>query len=282
MTNVFGQIGNAIVFWVLPILGETNLFMAMSSAFLLVCCSIVSTTVYLVLVKYYDLHKGSENSASSGMKWSDIQKFPLAYWCLNIINCMSTCSTFVIMSLGPSYLITEGYTGSEAGMMIAIMNLLVVIAPFSGWAIDKTVHRCKIWIICCLAMSVGFFMMAFKIEDPVIWLMIIGLAFTVLNSSVNASVALVIQPETLGTAYGLIGFLFTSGLLFYPLVIGNLVESSSSWFSSHIVFASTNLISLIAAITLEVLDRKNSLFEGKFKSENYEIIRSDEEELKML
>jgi MFS family permease len=184
------------------------------------------------------------------------------------------------MSFGPSYLVTKGYNAEQAGVIIAIMNLLIIVAPLSGWAIDKVGHRCKIWMLCCLLMSLGFLMMAWEISDPVVWLMLIGLAFTVLNSSVNASVALIVEPSIMGTAYGFVGLLFTIGLLVYPFVIGKLVASTSSWYLSQLVFMVTNFVSFIAALLLELMDRKKNLFHRKVKTEEYEVLHSDAEELR--
>lgn len=277
MTNVLGQLGNALVFTVLPIIGNHDLWTARSSGFALVVASILSTATYFFLGRCTGIHKNANTSGtSSPMKFSDIKKFQLVYWCLNIINCLSTCSTFVIMSFGPSYLVTEGYDAETAGLIIAIMNLLILVAPVSGWIIDKVGHRVKIWIACCLSMAVSFMLMAYDVSDPAVWLMVIGLAFTILNSSVNASVAMVVEENIMGTAYGFVGLLFTSGLLIYPLLIGFLVEETDSWVWAHISFAITNFVSFLAAIVIEVKDRTEHYFEVPVTNA-YEVVYSDTE-----
>ncbi len=48
---------------------------------------------------------GRADAGASKMKLSDIKQFPATYWCLSIINCLSTCSIFVTMSFGPLFLV---------------------------------------------------------------------------------------------------------------------------------------------------------------------------------
>lgn len=189
MTNVFGQLGNALVFFVLPILGSANIKMAMGSAFFLVATSIVAMVSFLVITRCYDIKNRVDESEEKTIKCSDIRKFSIVYWCLNVINCLSTCSTFVMMSFGPSYLVSVGYTSEMAGVIIAVMNLLIVVAPVSGWIIDKVGHRAQIWLLCCFLMSFGFMMMAYQLLDPAIWLILIGLSFTVLNPHVKPNIS---------------------------------------------------------------------------------------------
>lgn len=84
---------------------------------------------------------------------------------------------------------------------------------------------------------------------------------------------MVVPDRAMGTAYGLVGVLFAVGLLIYPLVIGNLVSVTSSWFSSLLVFVATNIASFLAAIIIEVKDRTDHYFEEKKKE--YEVVYSE-------
>lgn len=90
------------------------------------------------------------------------------------------------------------------------MNGFVLISPITCWIIDKVGHRCLIWGICNFTMILGFIMLALDFLNPLIWLLLIGFAFAILNPSVYSSFPMVVKESLLGTAYGTtqIRFLF--------------------------------------------------------------------------
>ncbi|ELR17694.1 transporter, major facilitator subfamily protein [Acanthamoeba castellanii str. Neff] len=229
MSNVWGQLGNASVFFLLPFISKGGLTLAVS----------VSSSV-----------EGSK------MRLSDIKEFPASFWCLSLINCLSTCSIFVSMSFGPLFLIeTAGYSASMAGTIIALMNVTVLLAPIAGWILDAIGQRVWIWIGCCALMAASFAVLALDKMDPVFWLMLIGVSFAVLNSSVNAAISLVVSPRVFGTAYGICGVMFNLSLLIFPSLIGAIRNALGSFTVPMLVFAGINLLGVLVAVALFFFNR---------------------------
>jgi len=189
------------------------------------------------------------------MKLSDIKEFPGTYWCLNIINCTSTCSVFVVMSFGPAFLVERAnYSPEKAGLMITLMNLTVLCAPLAGWVLDKIGYRPQVWILCCALLSLSFAVLGIEWGSPLIWLMIIGVAFAVLNSSVNASISLVVPKHTLGTAYGFVAFAFTTVLFILPVIVGYLREDTGSFGAGNDLLSAVNFVGFITGLLLYFFD----------------------------
>jgi len=280
MSNVVGQVGNAVVFLCLPLIGRYNLFLALGVGFFAICGCVISCTLYFLLDRCYKFQEqeGREPTPNT-MKLSDIKKFPISYWCLNAINALATCSTFVVMSFGPTFLVDgAGYSIEMAGLIIAIMNLTIILAPFTGWIIDKVGHRCLWWGVCLFGMTFSFIMLAIEWLDPVYWLMTIGVLFTILNSSVNAAIPLVVEEALMGTAYGIVGFLFTVGLLIYPSGFSALRQNTGNWFASHLLFAVANFAAFICCLIIAWGDRSTGIFSRALDSKagNYQIITEED------
>jgi len=179
MSNVWGQLGNALVFMLLPVLASSGgLTLAISSCFFLSVFSWLTCFLYTLLdgPKLKKLVGANEGSGEgTKMRLSEIMEFPGSFWCLSLINCLSTCSIFVSMSFGPLFLTeTSGYSPDRAGLIIALMNATVLLAPVAGWILDAVGQRVWIWLGCGLVMSGSFLILALQKMDPVFWLLLIA------------------------------------------------------------------------------------------------------------
>lgn len=259
MSNVWGQLGNASVFFLLPFISKGGLTLAVSTSFIVSAFAWLTCLLYVCIDGPTLREKiGGVSSSVEGskMRLSDIKEFPASFWCLSLINCLSTCSIFVSMSFGPLFLIeTAGYSASMAGTIIALMNVTVLLAPIAGWILDAIGQRVWIWIGCCALMAASFAVLALDKMDPVFWLMLIGVSFAVLNSSVNAAISLVVSPRVFGTAYGICGVMFNLSLLIFPSLIGAIRNALGSFTVPMLVFAGINLLGVLVAVALFFFNR---------------------------
>jgi len=185
------------------------------------------------------------------------------------------------MSFGPSYLVEKGFTEVEAGLIVAGMNAFVMISPLTCWIIDKLGHRCLVWIVCHVVMIGGFFMLALDFLNPLIWLLLIGFAFAILNPSIYATFPIVIKESVLGTAYGFVGLTFDVGLLVYPFVVGSLMANYNSWKYVHIFFGATNFIGFVSCFIIYFTDKENVYTLPISKMKGYQLIEEIEMDEKL-
>lgn len=96
------------------------------------------------------------------------------------------------------------YSADAANALISIVYLIsAVISPVFGLVIDKT-GRNVAWVLLSVVATVGAHgLLAFSYASPYYGMVIMGLAYSMLASSLWPLVALIIPEYQLGTAYGM-------------------------------------------------------------------------------
>lgn len=256
ISNIVGQIGNIILFWVTPIISEISISIPYLINSIIIVLSIIIYIIYICydqfdIKEYIELKDVVEESSLS-----------FTFWLLCFINMLSTVSFFVTISFAPIILTYEyNYNAQSAGFLVSMMNLLVIISPIIGYITDVFNHRGYIWFFSCLTMSIGYFILPMKLIDPLYILLIQAYCFTIINSTVNASVSLVVKKDNIGKAYGIIGFLFTLCLLIYQIVI-SILQAYYNFDFSNIFFyllSILNMISAVCSILIILLKKVNKI-----------------------
>jgi len=228
LSNVWGQFGKVAVFMILPFIAEKNIVTAVATGVVTVLFTVLTSIGYII----YDCcnRKNLPTIKPDPISLKDLAHLDIRMWMMNLINMLSTVSFFIVFSFGPIILFDDyGYTAEEGGLIISIMNLTIVIAPIAGWLLDYFGYRAHCWTVCLFLMTIGYTVPALKLFDPV-WIWILQAAgFSILNSSVNAAVSLVVPANIMGTAYGFVGLFFNLGLLLYQLFVTALRAKGGSW-----------------------------------------------------
>lgn len=96
------------------------------------------------------------------------------------------------------------FSPSEANFISSIVYIISAIAsPLFGYVIDKT-GRNVFWILVSVLGTIfGHSLLAFTFVNPYIGMIAMGLAYSMLASSLWPLVALIIPEYQLGTAYGM-------------------------------------------------------------------------------
>eukprot|EP01121_Diplochlamys_sp_Union-15-3_P009247 TRINITY_DN2513_c0_g2_i2.p1 TRINITY_DN2513_c0_g2~~TRINITY_DN2513_c0_g2_i2.p1 ORF type:complete len:208 (-),score=19.51 TRINITY_DN2513_c0_g2_i2:135-758(-) len=192
------------------------------------------------------------------MKLRDVTKLPLIYWCLVILRGSNTCATFTFMMYGPSFLVAStNYEPQAAGFIISAMNLEALFGPLIGLFLDRFGRKPIIWSISCLLMSISYLIIALELTNPLFWVLLIGMAYTVTNASVTSSISVVVPKEIIGTAYGIYVAYPAGILLFYPVIYGNVQELTGSYKASNDILAGTCFVTYLAGLLLVFVDRAN-------------------------
>lgn len=97
-----------------------------------------------------------------------------------------------------------GFSPTEANFVNSIVYIISAVAsPLFGWVIDKT-GRNVFWVlISVLGTIFAHSLLAFTFANPYIGMVTMGLAYSMLASSLWPLVALIIPEYQLGTAYGM-------------------------------------------------------------------------------
>ena len=187
---------------------------------------------------YYLLDRGArrrfdlrEAPRSDRIVWSDLWRFDRSYWYI-----VGLCVTFysVIFPFRSTFAIkyfqhAHGLTLQEAGSMNAYVFLAAIFAtPAFGLMVDRTGRRAAFMAFGTLLLSVVFPLLAYTNVSLWVSTVLIGVAFSLVPAVLWPAVPYIVEPNRLGTAYGLMTMLQNIGMMLANLAAGALNDSSGA------------------------------------------------------
>lgn len=146
-----------------------------------------------------------DNANGEVAQLSDITTFKITFWMVSVICVAYYVAIFPFISLGKVFFITKfHFSPEDANVINAIVYIISAVAsPFFGFIVDKTGKNVT-WVIGSIATTIGAHsLLAFTELNPYIGMVIMGLAYSMLASSLWPLVALIVPEYQLGTAYGM-------------------------------------------------------------------------------
>mmetsp|Transcript_34025 Transcript_34025/g.87384 ORF Transcript_34025/g.87384 Transcript_34025/m.87384 type:complete len:566 (-) Transcript_34025:259-1956(-) len=222
----------------------------------LICAvSFVATVILALLDKRGDKIIGdkAEATESGGDKvnFKDILKFPVTYWIINAICVTFYVTVFVFIQFGNGVLMEKWlFPKTTANPMVSIPYTLAAASSFIfGFIIDRIGRSAFFVTVSCSILTTSMGLLAFSPGCPewqtiagmpanytptvvcpeselaVPWaaMFVLGIAYTSLAAALWPSVALIIDDELLGSAYGLMTAIQNIGLFVGPIVAGVIV-----------------------------------------------------------
>jgi MFS family permease len=195
-------------------------FAVLAITALFVAISFASATTLVVIDKKYEdyLHTPSAEVFS----WSSILHLPPLFWALVVITFGIYSAVLPFISFSSEFLQQKwGMTDVEASQATSCLYLAaaVVMIPF-GFALDRYGHRVTIISIACVIPLIAYSLLLFTPLSPFIGCLLLGVTHGLLPGAVFPSIALIIQPALVGTAYGLITSALNTALFISPLILG--------------------------------------------------------------
>ncbi len=219
-------------------------------------------------------------AAGSGDKiaWSDIGKFRPSYWfavgiCLTFYSAIFPFTALATdffhdkwgmkmasgeglgFLAGVFYNLTHMFTTAQGATSI-IIAASMVLAPFAGNLVDRVGHRARLMVLGSLLMIPAHLLLGLTYFSPVMSMMVLGAAFVLVPACIWPSVALIVEPQRVGTAYGLMTAIQNIGLATFPLASGVLRDATHGYTASQIMFACLGFCGLIFSLLLLRADRR--------------------------
>lgn len=105
-----------------------------------------------------------------------------------------------------------------------IYSIAAVASPLCGYLVDKT-GRNVMWVFMSIVVTIGAHaLLAFSFTNPYVGTCIMGMAYSMLASSLWPLVALIIPEYQLGTAYGICQSVQNLGLAIVSMFAGVIVD----------------------------------------------------------
>ncbi|MCX6152897.1 MAG: MFS transporter [Candidatus Kapabacteria bacterium] len=175
---------------------------------------------------------------------------------------------FIIDILQNTYHFSQSTTQLIIGGIIASLIPIGTIGftPLFGWIVDKYGKRATLMIYGSILLLVVHLLIAFTHVSPFIPFLCAGIAFSLVPSAMWPSVALIVEENKLGTAYGLMASIQNLGLFAFPILAGNILDSTNIGITAEMVdtgkavlnyqmtilmFAGLGVLSIIFAVLLK-------------------------------
>jgi len=241
--------------------------------------SLVCNWIYLLLDRRAEpvLHL-PEAGAGDKIAWADVKRFRASYWYAVMICVTFYSAIFPFTALstdffhdkwglpqasaegqgfieGVFYNLTHMFSTAQ-GTTSIIITASMICAPFAGGLLDKLGRRASVMVIGSLLMVPAHLLMGFTHMSPVLPMIVLGAAFVLVPASIWPSVALIVEEQRVGTAYGLMTAVQNLGLLAFPYLNGKLRDATHGYTASQLMFASLGIAGLIFAVLLLAADRR--------------------------
>jgi len=224
---------------------QTPMFISVFAAIIAVSFIVV---YYFLDGKYSRIYELPKEGNQDKVVISEIFKFNSAFWfisalCVTFYSAMFPFQTFAIKYFQEAH----GTTREVGGNLSSLLTLAAMFfTPLFGLLADKIGKRAYLMMIGSLLIIPVYLIMAYKIDLAaplglsgnislnidffdihsvipvylIIPMSIMGIAFSLVPAVMWPSVALVVNAEKLGTAYGLMTMIQNIGLFSFNLIIG--------------------------------------------------------------
>jgi MFS family permease len=201
---------------------QPPLFLAVGFSLIAVAACVVYYLMERRVARDYDV---PQPSASDRFVWSDLWRFDRSFWYV-----IGLCVTFysVIFPFRSTFAIkyfqhAHGVTLQEAGALNGYVFLAAIIAtPLFGLMADRVGHRAAFMAFGCFLLAAVFPILAYTNANLWITTVMIGIAFSLIPAIIWPAVPYLVEPNRLGTAYGLMTMVQAMGLTSINLLAGAL------------------------------------------------------------
>ncbi|XP_066582726.1 lysosomal dipeptide transporter MFSD1-like isoform X2 [Prorops nasuta] len=189
------------------------------------------------------------------VRLKDVKDFKAIFWLVAVICIAYYVAIFPFIALGKVFF--ERKYQYEAGNANTVNSLVysisAIASPLLGYLVDKTGKNIVWLVISICATLLAHALLAFTYVNPYTCMIIMGLAYSMLASSLWPLIALVTPEYQLGTAYGIAQAVQNLGLAVVSILAGIIVDKGG-YFMLEMFFLGWLWISLLTAIAIWLSD----------------------------
>lgn len=205
-------------------------------------------------------------SPSDRVKWSDLKTFKFGFWMISI-NCLVVyVCVMCFNNIASDYFQKRfDFTSFEAGLLISITySIAAILCPLIGLYIDKVGNRATLITAsaCMMALVHVIFLIipdCHKCAWGALDLVILGIGYSLYASVMWASVPYMVEPKTVGSAFGIVTAIQNFGLGIGPLLVGAIHDNTNGedgyeWVT--VFFICMGSLGVVTAVMLQINDKR--------------------------
>jgi MFS family permease len=197
--------------------------------------AVMSVVAVIACVVYYVMDRRLSRSydvpgpaATDRFAWRDLWHFDRSFWYV-----IGLCVTFysVIFPFRSTFAIkyfqhAHGATLQDAGALNSYVFLAAIVAtPVFGLMADRLGRRAAFMAFGCFLLAASFPILAYTNANLWVTTVLIGIAFSLVPAVIWPAVPYLVEPQRLGTAYGLMTMVQAIGLTVINEVAGRLNDA---------------------------------------------------------
>jgi len=153
---------------------------------------------------------------------SDIFRFSWSYWCVVALCITFYSGIFPFQTFAVKFFMeAHGVSRETGGFLSSMLTLFAMICtPLFGLMVDKVGRRSLFMMLGSLLLVPVYLMMAYTHVSLYVPMAMMGVAFSLIPAIMWPSVAYIVEPNKLGTAYGAMTLIQNVGLAGFNFLIG--------------------------------------------------------------
>ena len=184
---------------------------------------VVGAVIYWVMDVYAEKHYAmGQTGQTDKVVFKDLFQFGVSYWYIVALCIVFYSGIFPFQTFAVKFFMdAHGTTRQFGGFLSSMLTLFAMIAtPLFGLMVDRIGKRAMFMMFGSLLLIPVYLIMAYTQVNLYVPMAMMGIAFSLIPAIMWPSVAYIVDPAKLGTAYGLMTMIQNIGLFGFNLLIG--------------------------------------------------------------
>lgn len=219
----------------------------------------------LAVIIYFSLESTAERRfalrTSGAVDKIDLRSFATmkpSFWYVSMLCVTFYSGIFPFQTFAVKFFMeAHGLDRQMAGFTSSFITFAAMVGtPSFGLLIDRVGRRASLMMLGSLLLMPVYLMLAYSSLHPLVSMVMMGIAFSLIPAAMWPSVALIVEQERLGTAYGLMTMIQNIGLAGFNLLIGYANDSTGGYTAGMWIFSTLGFLGLLFAYLLRQSDSR--------------------------
>lgn len=238
--TIIARMGTALVLITSPILIEakTGWTTSLWFAALIMVVGLVLFVIYMYFDKNY-MHASDSSEDEEKFNIKDITTLlknrAFLFICLLCVTFYS--AFFPFLSFLPDFLRNKFDLSMRlSGMLSSIVIWgTIIFIPFVGWFVDKKGKITSLLIYGSVLLSVTHLLLSLSRITPFFAMVLLGISFTLVPAALWPAVPRIVDENRVGTAYGIMTWIQSLGLLIFPYFAGRITDITNQGITTEMI-----------------------------------------------
>jgi MFS family permease len=218
----------------------------------LLCIGFITFLIYTVMDRKLDQQTGEVNAGADPTEEfhvKDLAKIITnrGFLLISLLCVLFYSGVFPFLKYAVNMMQNKLGVSAEIGGMISGLLPVgtIILTPIFGNYLDKKGKGASIMILGAILLTLAhltFAIIPLNMVTAIITVMLLGVAFSLVPSAMWPSVPKIVEERYLGSAYALVFWIQNIGLMFFPWIIGRILDAVNPGVSERIMAGDTTAV----------------------------------------